>query len=176
MSLKPFDFQLQSAQKSVRSIPIWCNWKGEPPNWAGPLPSIQMVASGKVRASPEGFLFRATDPKGRVSSNPFVGSSVANRLRLHLTTLNIDQGETMHSFRSSCSITLSIRGASDDQVAAGKAFRRLSIILKSQKLWISRFRFLFLLRAPLKGRIRFPILGAEFRARNNLEEHSLAFP
>ena len=66
----------------------------------------------------EGFLFRATDPKGRVSPKPFVGSTVANRLRLHLAALNIDEGETMHSFRSGCSITLSLLGASDDQVAS----------------------------------------------------------
>ena len=65
----------------------------------------------------ESFLFRATDPKGRVSTKPFVGSTVANRLRLHLTTLKIHEGETMHSFRSGCSITLSLLGASDDQVA-----------------------------------------------------------
>ena len=65
----------------------------------------------------EGFLFRATDPKGRVSTKPFVGSTVANYLRLYLTTLEIHEGETMHSFRSGCSITLSLLGASDDQVA-----------------------------------------------------------
>ena len=65
----------------------------------------------------EGFLFRASEPKGRVSTKPFVGSTVANRLRLHLTTLEIHEGETMHSFGSGCSITLSLLGASDDQVA-----------------------------------------------------------
>ena len=59
----------------------------------------------------EGILFRATDPKGRISPKPFVGSIVANCLRLHLTALNIHEGETMHSFRSSCSITLSLLGA-----------------------------------------------------------------
>lgn len=65
----------------------------------------------------EGFLFSATDPKGHVSTKPFVGSTVANGLRLHPTTLKIHEGETMHSFRSGCSITLSLLGASDDQVA-----------------------------------------------------------
>ena len=54
----------------------------------------------------EGFLFRATDPEGRVSPKPFVGSTVGNHRRLHLTALNIDEVETMHSFRSGCSITL----------------------------------------------------------------------
>ena len=59
----------------------------------------------------EGILFRATDPKGRMSPKPFVGSTVAYCLRLHLTALNVDEGESMHSFRSSCSITLSLLGA-----------------------------------------------------------------
>lgn len=65
----------------------------------------------------EGFLFRATDPKDCVSPKPFVGSTVACRLRLHPKALNIDGGETMHSFRGGCSMTLSLLGASDDQVA-----------------------------------------------------------
>jgi hypothetical protein len=47
----------------------------------------------------------------------FQGSAVGNRLEKHLTTLKIFDGETMHSFRSGCSITLSLLGASDDDVA-----------------------------------------------------------
>ena len=43
----------------------------------------------------EGSLFCATDPKDRVSSKPFVGSTVTNRLRLHPTTLKIHEGETI---------------------------------------------------------------------------------
>ena len=57
-SSQPFDLLFKNAQKSVRSTPIWCNWKGEPSYWAGPLPSIQMVASGKVHASPDILRFR----------------------------------------------------------------------------------------------------------------------
>ena len=37
---------------------MWCNWKGEPSNWAGPLPSLEMVASGKLHASPSLLRFR----------------------------------------------------------------------------------------------------------------------
>ena len=37
---------------------MWCNWKGEPSNWAGPLPSLEMVASGKFHASPSLLRFR----------------------------------------------------------------------------------------------------------------------
>ena len=106
----------------------------------------------------EGSLFRASDSKGQVSSKPFVDSAVANLLRLHLiiTTLNTDEGETMHGFRSGCSITLSLLGASDDQVA-GKMYRRLNINLKSRKLWTCCFLPLFLLRALLEGRMIFPL-------------------
>ena len=106
----------------------------------------------------EGSLFRASDSKGQVSSKPFVDSAVANLLRLHLiiTTLNTDKGETMHGFRSGCSITLSLLGASDDQVA-GKAYRRLNIYLKSRKLWTCCSLPLFLLRALLEGRMIFPL-------------------
>lgn len=51
-----------------------------------------------------GYLFRSTDKKGTVTGKPFIGSAIANRLTLHLETLGIHNGETMHSFRSGCSI------------------------------------------------------------------------
>ena len=110
----------------------------------------------------EGFLFRATDPKGRVSTKPFLGSTVANRLRLHLTTLKIHEGETMHSFRSGCSIeqpypSLVPQMTKWLNTLDGKACRRLNIILKSPKLWSCRSRLLFLPRALLKGGIIFPL-------------------
>ena len=58
------------------------------------------------------FLFCATDPHGHVSKSPFLGSVVGNRLKKHLSDLRIDNGETMHSFRSGCSKTLSLLGVS----------------------------------------------------------------
>ena len=53
-----------------------------------------------------GYLIRVTDNGGRISTNPFLGSTVASRLTKHLTTLNIHACETMHSFCSGCDITL----------------------------------------------------------------------
>ena len=58
----------------------------------------------------EGYLFRATDKSNKVAEKPFVGSTVAARLTSYLTSLGISEGETMHSFRSGCSITLSMLG------------------------------------------------------------------
>ena len=130
----------------------------------------------------EGFLFRATDPKGRVSPKPFVGSTVANRLRLHLTALNIDEGETMHSFRSGCSITLSLLGASDDQVASHVGWKSIQMARyysQVPKVMDLSLPASLLAQGTVRGKdsiSRAGSLGAEFRARSNLEGLSLAFP
>ena len=113
---------------------------------------------------------------------PFVGSTVANRLHLHLTALNIDEGETMHSFRSGCSITLSLLGASDDQVATHVGWK--SIQMARYYTQVPEIMDLsppasLLAQGTVRGNnstSRVGLLGAEFRARNNLEGLSLAFP
>ena len=53
---------------------------------------------------------RTTNHQGHVTESPFVGSAVANRLKLHLQNLSISSGETMHSFGSGCSIILALLG------------------------------------------------------------------
>ena len=130
----------------------------------------------------EGFWFRATDPKARVSSKPFVASTVTNRLRLHLTALNIDKGETMHSFRSGCSITLSLLGASDDQVArhvGWKSLQTAQYYSQVPKVMDLSLPASLIAQGSVIGTNNVShaeSLGAEFRARNNLEGLSLAFP
>ena len=63
------------------------------------------------------FVPRVLNSKSEVSEDPFVGSAVANRLALHLRSAGIYDGETMHSFRSGYSITLSLLGVSSEDVA-----------------------------------------------------------
>ena len=41
--------------------PVWCNWKGKTHSWAGPLPSIQSVASGQHYANVTQIPFRDPD-------------------------------------------------------------------------------------------------------------------
>ena len=130
----------------------------------------------------EGFLFRAIDPKGRVSPKPFVGSTVANRLRLHLTALNIDEGETMRSFRRGRSITLSLLGASDDQVASHVGWKSIQMARyysQVPKVMDLSLPASLLAQGTVRGKesiSRAGSLGAEFRAHNlNLEGLSLAF-
>ena len=130
----------------------------------------------------EGFPFRATDPKGRVSPKPFVGSTVADRLRLHLTALNIDEGETMHSFRSGCPITLSLLGPSNDQAASHVGWKSIQMARyysQVPKVMDLSLPASLLAQGTVRGKdsiSRAGSLGAEFRACNNLEGLSLAFP
>ena len=120
----------------------------------------------------ERFLFHAPDPKGRVSTKPFVGSTVANRLRLHLTTLKFHEGENMHSFRSGCSITQSLLGASVNQVARHVGWKSVQTAqYYSQVPKVAK--------GSVKGKDNIShaeSMGVEFRARNNLERLSLGFP
>ena len=95
-----------------------------------------------------------------------------------ITTLNTDEGETMHGFRSGCSITLSLLGASDDQVA-GKTYRRLNINLKSRKVMDLLLPASLLAQGSIKGDNDISLaqlLKAEFCVRNSLEGLSFAFP
>jgi len=72
-----------------------------------------------------GYLFRTLNSTGEVSASPFTGSAVANRLTHHLNNAGINSGETMHSFRSGCSITLSLLGVSPADVARHVGWRSL---------------------------------------------------
>ena len=72
----------------------------------------------------DGHLFRTTN-KSTVSTSPFIGSAVANRLVQHLKTLDIHNGESMHSFRRGCSITLSLLGVTSEEVARHVGWRSL---------------------------------------------------
>ena len=58
-----------------------------------------------------GYLFRPTDRKGMVSNSPLASSTAESRLRCYLKEWNIDEGETLHSFRAGCAITLALTGS-----------------------------------------------------------------
>ena len=76
----------------------------------------------------EGYLFRALNDANAVSDSPFVDAAVANRLKTHLQMANIHGGETMHSFRSGCAITLSLLGVSPDDIAIHVGWKSFSTV------------------------------------------------
>ena len=47
-----------------------------------------------------GFLSRTTNAQGHVVNKPFTSSSAEARLRLYLKEAGLDEGETLHTFRS----------------------------------------------------------------------------
>ncbi|KAK3743267.1 hypothetical protein QZH41_016129, partial [Actinostola sp. cb2023] len=62
-----FETKLRNAMTSGTPKERWCNWKGGTTDWAGPLPSLEMVSSGIFFASPDQLRFR--DPKAFFPGN-----------------------------------------------------------------------------------------------------------
>ena len=58
-----------------------------------------------------GYLFRATNHQGHIFDKPLLSSEVDSRLRKYTRDANIDSGETLHSSRSSCALTLAFSGS-----------------------------------------------------------------
>ena len=53
-----------------------------------------------------GYLLRATIHQGHIVDKPLLSPAVDSRLRKYTRDANIDSGETLHSFRSDCALTL----------------------------------------------------------------------
>lgn len=65
-----------------------------------------MMESGLSIA--KGFVFRPVLEKGLVLFEWLAYTAVYDRLKYYLTALGIDDGETPHSLRHGCAITLSL--------------------------------------------------------------------
>ena len=76
----------------------------------------------------QGYLFRATSKAGLIWDKPFIGSSVYNRFKQHLKDAGLDGGETPHSLRAGCSITLELLGVSKSDIAKHIGWRSTSIV------------------------------------------------
>ena len=121
-----------------------------------------------------GFLFRTTDNHGNVTVSPFVGSAVANRINKYLDDLRINDGETVHSFRSGCSITLSLLGVSYEQVAKHVGWTSLDMAVyytQFDKVMAVNDASSVVAHASqdsFKNMSAAEMLGKDFRARNFL--------
>ena len=91
----------------------------------------------------EGYLFRVLNDANTVSDSNCCPDKWTNRLKTHLQMANIHGGETMHSFRSGCAITLSLLGVSPDDIARHVGWKSLSTmeyysqtgkVMRSQKV------------------------------------------
>eukprot|EP00112_Aurelia_sp_Birch-Aquarium-sp1_P023300 Seg6886.1 transcript_id=Seg6886.1/GoldUCD/mRNA.D3Y31 product="hypothetical protein" protein_id=Seg6886.1/GoldUCD/D3Y31 len=125
-----------------------------------------------------GYLFCVTDQHGNIKEDPFTGSAVANRLRKHLRDLNIDDGETMHSFRGGCSITLALLGTSSVGVAkhvGWKSSEMASHYFQIDKVMSNAdpsSALASLASNPRLGISTAERVGTEFRTRNYVKGYS----
>lgn len=58
-----------------------------------------------------GYLFRATNQQGHIVDKPLLSTTVESLLKKYLRDAQIDNGETHHSFHSSCAINLAFLGS-----------------------------------------------------------------
>ena len=129
----------------------------------------------------DGYLFRATNKRNRVSENPFIGSAVAARLTSYLEHLGISEGETMHSFRSGCSITLSMLGVPLADIARHVGWKSIQMAQ-----YYSQTDKVLALTKPAdalaastspceEGCSSASLLGRSFSSCNNLDGFQMAF-
>lgn len=77
---------------------------------------VKIARTLKIDLS-QGYLFRIRDSKSREIINRAVSSSaMTDRLRLHLKAINLYEGETSHSSRRGCAITLRMLGVADNTI------------------------------------------------------------
>ena len=127
-------------------------------------------------------LFRTTN-KNTVSTSPFIGSAVANRLVQHLKILDIHNGESMHSFRSGCFIILSLLGVTSEKVARHVGWRSLDTVeyyTQTKKVMNMSNTTSVLASStavtPWGAVAPASSVAQVFRAKNELRDFSPAFP
>ena len=59
----------------------------------------------------DGYLFRATNQQGHVVDKPLLSSTGESCFQKYIRAAQIDGGESLHSFRSGCAITLALSGS-----------------------------------------------------------------
>ncbi|CAC5394779.1 unnamed protein product [Mytilus coruscus] len=65
----------------------------------------------------EGYVFRIQDKGSRkIVNEPVTSSCMTERLKLHLNVLKLYEGETSHSSRRGCAITLRMLGVNDEAI------------------------------------------------------------
>ena len=57
------------------------------------------------------YLLRSTNHQGHIVDTPLLSSTAESRFRKYLPDAQIDSGETLHSFRSGCALTLAFSGS-----------------------------------------------------------------
>ncbi|CAH3117867.1 unnamed protein product [Porites lobata] len=81
-----------------------------------------------------GYLFRPTNHQGHIVNKPLTSSSAEARLKYYLKDAKIDEGETLHGFRSGSAITLALSGSQLADVMSHVGWSNKSTALYYMKL------------------------------------------
>lgn len=72
----------------------------------------QVAVASELRITlSNGYLFRPTNHQGHIINKPLTSSSSEARLKYYLKDAKIDEGETLHGFRSGSATTLALSGS-----------------------------------------------------------------
>ena len=118
----------------------------------------------------DGHLFR-TNNKSTVSTSPFIGSAVANRLVQHLKTLDIHNGESMHALEADVP---SLLGVTSEEVARHVGWR----FLDTAEYYTQTNKVMNMSNTAsvLACSMVVSSVAQVFRAKNELRDFSPAFP
>ena len=75
-----------------------------------------------------GFLFRPTSKKGGILNAPLLASTVQARLIKYLSSLGINDDESVHGFRAGNSILLRLLGVSREEVAEHIGWKSTALV------------------------------------------------
>ena len=81
-----------------------------------------------------GYLFPPTTPDPGIKNVPFTSSAAESRLKTYLKEMKADSGETLHGFRSGCTITLALTGADLSEIMDHVGWNRRHTALYSMQL------------------------------------------
>ncbi|CAH3157018.1 unnamed protein product [Porites lobata] len=81
-----------------------------------------------------GYLFRPTNHQGHIVNMPLTSSSAEARLKYYLKDAKIDEGETLHGFRSGSAITLALSGSQLADVMSHVGWSNMGTALYYMKL------------------------------------------
>lgn len=88
---------------------------------------VNLCKSMRVDLS-SGFLFRPTSKKGGILNAPLLASTVQARLVKYLSSLGINDGESVHGFRAGNSILLRLLGVSREEVAKHIGWKSTALV------------------------------------------------
>ena len=74
------------------------------------------------------FLFRPTSKKGGILNAPLLASTVQARLVNYLSSLGINEGESVHGFRAGNSILQRLLGMSKEEVAKHIGWKSTALV------------------------------------------------